>query len=89
MSFTSADPSFGEALKAAGWTEVTPFFEYNKGRWRIVFDTSSWMELGTDTNPRVFDVPVPEKAFVTWTLNLIDHLLKTDDMLARAGRPSA
>lgn len=88
MSFTSMDTSFGEALKASGWLVVTPFVEFKKGRWRIVFDTSNWMEVGTDTNPRVFDVPLPEKHLITWTLNLIDHLLSTDDALGHSGRAS-
>jgi hypothetical protein len=56
--------------------------EYRKGRWRIVFDTNSWMEIGTDTNPRVFDVPIPESHLEVWTLNLIEHLLATDEKLS-------
>ena len=88
MSFTSVDPSFGEALKAAGWEETVPFVHFQKGSWHIIFDTSSWMELGTDSNPRVFDVPVPERWLVPWTLNLINHLLITEDALAGRVQPS-
>ena len=88
-SFTSADHGFGTALKAAGWSENVPFVRFTKGNWSIVFDTSSWMEVGTETNPRVFDVPVPEESLVTWTLNLIEHILKADDALTQAKRTAA
>jgi hypothetical protein len=87
-SFTTSDASFGDALKAAGWEEVIPFAKFRKGDWIIVFDTSGWMELGTVTTPRVIDVPVPEDRLVGWTLNLINHLLETNDALAGATPPS-
>ena len=40
------------------------------------------MELGTDSAPRVFDVPVPDKYRRAWTLNLINHLLTLEDKLS-------
>ena len=74
--------SFEELLKKSGWSECAPFV-YRKANWRVVFDTSSWLEVGTDQNPRIFDVPVPEAGREQWTLNLINHLCKTDDELQR------
>jgi hypothetical protein len=74
--------SFAELLTNAGWSEHEPF-TYRKGNWIIVFDTSSWLEVGTDKNPRVFDVPVPEDGKAEWTLSLINHLCKTDDELQK------
>jgi hypothetical protein len=78
-SYTSATPSFSEALKAAGWEEVVPFVEFRKRGRTIVFDTSSWMVLGNDRNPRIFDVPVPDGRLEAWTLNLIEHLFDKED----------
>ncbi len=74
--------SFEELLKNSGWSEHEPF-TYRKAGWMIVFDTQSWLEVGTDKNPRVFDVPVPESGKEQWTLNLINHLGKTDDELQK------
>ncbi len=70
---------FQKALKAAGWLEAQPGVTYAKGTWRAVFDTSNWLEVGTETNPRVFDVPVPEARLGSWCINLIEHLCSTDD----------
>jgi hypothetical protein len=72
--------TFEDVLKNAGWNEYKPH-EYHKGYWRIVFDTSSWMEVGRVRSPRIFDVPIPETGMEQWTLNLINHLCKTDDDL--------
>lgn len=80
-SFTTSDTSWGEVLKGAGWSEVSQFNYYVKGNWQITFDTSTWMHVGTTRNERVFDVPVPEAALERWTINLIDHLLTTDDRI--------
>jgi hypothetical protein len=84
MSLISASSSFGVALRAAGWSEITSNVVYEKGAWRIVFDTSSWMEVGTLHTPRIFDVPVPEPRLESWTLNLIEHLCAKDDQLRQA-----
>ncbi|WP_193221939.1 hypothetical protein [Amylibacter sp. SFDW26] len=47
-----------------------------------MFDTSSCMEVGTINTPRVFDVLVPNNdRYDRWTLNLIEHLCKTDDLI--------
>ncbi|TQV74232.1 hypothetical protein FKG94_16635 [Exilibacterium tricleocarpae] len=73
--------SFEDALKENGWSEKKSKFSFAKGNWNLVFDTSSWIEVGTGTTPRVFDVPVPEKRLYQWTINLIEHLCKTDDAL--------
>ena len=73
--------SFAEALKENGWSEEKSQVSYTKGAWRLTFDTSSWIEIGTQNTPRIFDVPVPEKHMEEWTINLIEHLCKTDDLL--------
>ncbi len=73
--------SFIDALKNDGWEEIQESISYKKDDWLITFDTSSWIEVGTKYNPRVFDVPVPEETKVMWTLNLIEHLCITDDKL--------
>jgi len=73
--------SFIGALKGDGWLEVQDAICYEKGNWVLTFDTSSWIEVGTKNNPRIFDVPVPEGNRERWTLNLIEHLCKTDDKL--------
>ena len=73
--------SFPNFLKENGWVEETPNVKYSKGDWMVVFDTSSWMEVGTSKTPRVFDVPAPESNRAQWTLNLIVHLCQTDDRI--------
>ena len=50
---------FIQALERRGWSAVTTPVEYKKGDWLIVFDTSSWMELGTLGQPRFKDLEVP------------------------------
>ena len=85
MTYTSAEPRFGIALKTAGWKEVVPYVEFRKNQRRIVFDTSSWMVLSNDTNPRVFDVPVPAREHEQWTLNLIEHLFALEDATTKRG----
>ncbi|MGB0852729.1 MAG: hypothetical protein ACPGSI_05515 [Pikeienuella sp.] len=82
---------FIEILKADGWLEVSPF-TFQKGEWEITFDTSSWMQLGTKTTPRIFDVAVPQATSVylgRWTLNLIDHLFTTNDLIESMKSPAA
>ena len=69
-------------LISKGWEQKTPdAWELEKGEWRVVFDTSSWMEIGSTKTPRIFDVPVPETRLVTWTVNLIEHLCRCDDVI--------
>lgn len=79
MADAAVEPGFGEALKAAGWTEVIPDGEFRRGDQRLVFDTSSWIVVGTTANPRIFDVPVPRLDRATWTINLIDHLFAAEE----------
>jgi hypothetical protein len=80
-SFASAHPEFSEALKQMGWVAVQDWGDFRKGSWIIVFDTGHWMMVGTEQNPRVFDVPVPDSYHAAWTVNLIEHLCATDDKL--------
>jgi len=75
--------SFCDFLKENGWSEVKKDIHYIKEDWILVFDTSSWIEVGTTRNERIFDIPVPEKSKETWALNLINHLCETDDKLNR------
>jgi len=72
-------------LMDCGWSPAGSFC-YRKGSWELVFDTSSWMELGTQDNPRVFDGPVPEGDWGRWTIRLIDHLAQAEDELHRLRR---
>jgi len=73
--------SFTKMLKENGWLEKQPNVYYVKGNWQIVFDTNSWIEIGTTKTPRVFDVPTPTIGLEQWTLNLIEHLCKADDQI--------
>jgi len=65
-------------LKVRGWTE-TAMWEYAKGDWRVLFDTSSWMIVSTKNNPIVFDIHVPGDYESAWTANLIEHLCRMED----------
>jgi hypothetical protein len=73
--------SFQEKLIQSGWNELVELIHYRKGQWEVFFDTSSWIEVSTSNTPRVFDVAVPEPSLEAWTINLIEHLCKTDDEL--------
>ena len=86
---TTEFSNFAEALKASGWAEIKRSVEYKKGSYCLVFDTGSWMELYAADNRRVFDVAIPETRLFTWTLNLLDHLVRTDEALFRADESSA
>lgn len=71
-------------LLQRGWTEVKDNLEYRKGNWIAFADTSSWWEIGTDDQPHVFDVAEPaDPYYVRWTANLIEHLCKSADEIAR------
>jgi hypothetical protein len=74
---------FANDLTNRGWTDSRPLSDYAKGNWSIVFDTSSWMIVSTECNPRVFDVPVPGQNESRWTVNLIEHLCRMEDERAR------
>jgi hypothetical protein len=76
--------SFIGFLKDNGWKEISSI-QFKKNNWNIIFDTSSWIEVGTKNTHRIFDVPIPTKDQEHWTLNLIEHLCKTDDMLNELG----
>jgi|GEM_PF-3024232 len=74
------DVALTQALLKAGWTETkTQAWSFEKGDWRVVYDTSSWLEVGTLQTPRIFDVPVPREGLETWTVNLIEHLCRSND----------
>ena len=66
-----------------GWTEIKTDWEYRKNNWFILRDTSSWWMIGTDMNPRVFDISEPQEYETKWTINLIDHLCKMEDERTR------
>ncbi len=74
---------FADDLKAKGWVENGGNADYTKGGWEILFDTSSWMTLSTESNPNVFDVHVPTAYESRWTANLIEHLCRMEDERAR------
>ncbi len=75
---------------AAGFTGIRCVSEIGyvraakKGDWVIVFDTSSWTEVGTINTPRVLDVPVPGTHLMQWTESLISHLCETTDALNKS-----
>jgi hypothetical protein len=71
--------TFTDGLKARGWTDNRPDSDYAKGGWAILFDTSSWMIVSTESNPRAFDVHVPGEDESGWTVNLIEHLCRMED----------
>ena len=68
-----------EKLKSKGWTEVEADWHYKKDEWVILRDTSSWLMLGDNSNPRIFDIPEPEEINVSWTISLIEHLFKIEN----------
>ena len=72
--------NFINILKETGWIEINEDWEYRKKNWFIIRDTSSWWMVGTINNPRIFDIPEPEKN-EKWAINLIEHLCKCDDEL--------
>ena len=74
---------FERVLKLHGWTIAPPPGGLGKGDWRIFHDTSSWMILQTASNPRTFDVAVPDADRIGWTVNLIEHLARIEDERAR------
>ena len=77
---------FIEKLKENGWSEAANPHSFSKGIWSQAFDTSSWIEVGTENTQRVFDVAVPEEKLYQWTINLISHLFTTDDLLVRKNK---
>jgi hypothetical protein len=68
-----------DALRAKGWTVTSPTGPFKKGEWVIDFDTSHWMIVSSRSNPRVFDIPVPDEYHTAWTVNLIEHLCQMED----------
>ena len=72
---------FIEYMKNRSWVVGNHQYELVKDDWIIVFDTSSWIEIGMQGDPRIFDVPIPDKRLQKWTENLITHLCETSDAL--------
>lgn len=72
-----------QTLKESSWTEIKEDWEYRKGNWFVHRDTSSWWIVGTDSNPRIFDVHEPMEYESKWTANLIEHLCKMEDERTR------
>jgi hypothetical protein len=70
---------FLKQLQNNGWQEVNKDWEYRKGKWVVYRDTSRWFMVGTEANPRVFDVPYPTNTDVSWSVNLIEHLCEMED----------
>ena len=75
--------SFIQKLKVNEWNEIIEDTEYHKGNWFIIRDTGSWWMVGTTLNPRVFDVPEAAEYLTQWTVNLIEHLCKMEDIQAQ------
>ena len=73
--------SFINSLLESGWKEIRESVEYRKGDWILIFDTSSWIEIGTISHSRIFDVPLPDSRHEKWCIKLIEHLCTTQDSL--------
>jgi len=80
---TQNKQSLVSRLKSAGWAEIVPDWEYRKGTWGAWRDTSSWWMIGTDDNPRVYDVPERQVSDSQWTVGLIEHLCRMEDERSR------
>jgi rubrerythrin len=77
------EKSLTKTLKENGWIEVKEDWEYRKKNWIVLRDTSSWWMVGTNSNPRVFDVHEPMEYESKWTTELIEHLCKMEDERTR------
>ena len=77
------DMPLTKALVGRGWkTTGSNSWSLEKGEWRIVYDTSSWIEIGSIKTPRIFDVPILRDGnYEEWTINLIEHLCRCDDLI--------
>lgn len=73
---------FELVLKRKGWRTISSG-HLTKGDWRIIFNTGIWMVLQTASNPRTFDVAVPDAYQSEWTVNLIEHLARIEDERTR------
>jgi hypothetical protein len=82
MPYTAAQPGFGKALRAAGWEEIVPFVEFRRGLQKIVFDTSSWMELSSARNSHIADLRVPEQGGEQEALILIEQAFSEGEAAA-------
>lgn len=72
--------TFLNALKENNWIEVSYDWEYRKGEWIILRDTSSWWMIETTSISRVFDFPEPNDHTAPWTVNLIEHLCSLEEL---------
>ena len=75
-----------QELKSSGWTEIIEDWEYRKNNWTVLRDTSSWLMVGTESNPRAFDIHEPGEYETKWTANLIEHICKMEDERTRLRR---
>jgi len=67
-------------LRKNGWEgDWSGFGGGRKGAWVWYFDTSYWMIVEHDRNPRVYDVPYPDQRLMGWTIGLVEHLCKMED----------
>jgi len=73
--------AFKAQLSGSGWVEAGSSWEWVKGQWRVVFDTSSWLELYVGTS-RSHDVPIPSRSeLAAWTVNHIEYVLDLEQQL--------
>ena len=70
---------FTETLKERGWKEEQEAVRYTKNDWVIVFDTNSWMEIGTKRNSRLADIAVPKRRNYKMAVDEIEKLCDSDD----------
>lgn len=73
------EQGFLQSLLENEWLELQEDWEYSKGKWLLLRDTSSWWIVATLDNPRVFDFEEPNSNTIGWTIRLIEHLCKMED----------
>lgn len=80
-----SDMPLTKALINRGWKTTGPnAWALEKGEWRVVYDTSHCIEVGSMKNPRIFDVPIlRDGSYEEWTVGLIEHLCRCDDLIER------
>lgn len=76
---------FLAALRRGGWKEEESDWVLTKGHWKVLVDTSSWVQLQCG-DVYAIDIHVPGEYETSWTLNLIEHLCRLEDERQRLRR---
>ena len=70
---------FFQLLRDRGWSEIQKEVKYQKGAWKIVFDTSSYIEIETADNPYLTGYSAPDDYYAVSTVNNIELLCQLED----------